>query len=550
MKTCSFFLLICLLPFGLMGQNVGIGTALPTQKLEVSEDGSVIIRITSADNGNPGLDLFRPDTAAHDWRMLSDTGTYLRFQHSPDLEVVAAADLMVLNGTGSEVSINGKVIAEKLQVTTGASYNYVLASDWVGNATWQDVNNLISDDGDWTVVGFNLFNTGLGNVGIGTVSPTQRLHVAGNILTDAAYLSDGITVIDDNAGSHRTVGNTGWINETYGGGWYMSDWTWVRTYNQKGVFLGAGILRADGGLQVGNSGNRFKVSSQGVVDINPGNTPLSIRIDTVWNGSFNEPGIYPSLPNFGYIGQDNNRWHRVYSEDVYTWNGSGWDIYDTYNDLELLNSIEADTLWDPALNHHVMRIKPLSIPKIITDYDSHTYDPSSPNISQKRMNGFLMGVARQLDRETKERDQHLAQRYEILANAMGFPEGRKAEKMIVDNGQATASEKLIHVPFSDEFRSKLKAGKEASVNITPRSEYITYYVSEVDANGFTLVVKTDQPQFTFNWMAFATVPVQSSSEAERPADIFDQAPVRVEGNYPAIDYMEREKDRLQDPAER
>lgn len=42
-----------------------------------------------------------------------------------------------------------------------------------------------------------------------------------------------------------SVGNTGWYSETHGGGWYMSDSTWVRTYNQKSVYTGAGQIRSD-----------------------------------------------------------------------------------------------------------------------------------------------------------------------------------------------------------------------------------------------------------------------------------------------------------------
>lgn len=36
----------------------------------------------------------------------------------------------------------------------------------------------------------------------------------------------------------RTNGSTGWYNESYGGGWYMSDGTYVRSYNSKPVMIG------------------------------------------------------------------------------------------------------------------------------------------------------------------------------------------------------------------------------------------------------------------------------------------------------------------------
>jgi len=43
-----------------------------------------------------------------------------------------------------------------------------------------------------------------------------------------------------------TVGNVGWYNITYGGGWYMSDDTWIRTYGKKSIYQNAGKIRTDG----------------------------------------------------------------------------------------------------------------------------------------------------------------------------------------------------------------------------------------------------------------------------------------------------------------
>jgi hypothetical protein len=35
----------------------------------------------------------------------------------------------------------------------------------------------------------------------------------------------------------RTTGNTGWYNETYGGGWYMTDPNWIRSYGNMAVYI-------------------------------------------------------------------------------------------------------------------------------------------------------------------------------------------------------------------------------------------------------------------------------------------------------------------------
>ena len=54
-----------------------------------------------------------------------------------------------------------------------------------------------------------------------------------------------------------------WRSPTYGGGWYMSDANWIRTYGSKNIYQNSGILRTDGTLQVGNGGAYFKASSAG-----------------------------------------------------------------------------------------------------------------------------------------------------------------------------------------------------------------------------------------------------------------------------------------------
>ena len=54
-----------------------------------------------------------------------------------------------------------------------------------------------------------------------------------------------------NGGWFRTFNDKGWYSSTYGGGWHMTDSTWVRAYNSKGVYVNNQIrmasLRALGG---------------------------------------------------------------------------------------------------------------------------------------------------------------------------------------------------------------------------------------------------------------------------------------------------------------
>lgn len=74
-----------------------------------------------------------------------------------------------------------------------------------------------------------------GRIGIGNTAPQYSLDVNGEIIAD---------------GWLRTRGNRGWYNQDYGGGWYMSDTTWIRAYQNKNVITG-GQLRG-GQLCIGS----------------------------------------------------------------------------------------------------------------------------------------------------------------------------------------------------------------------------------------------------------------------------------------------------------
>lgn len=76
--------------------------------------------------------------------------------------------------------------------------------------------------------------------------------------TNFGYINgDGIHL---SSGWLRTVGSTGWYNETYAGGMYMTDGTWIRTYNGRKFYvdnaeadaiLTQGGFRSNGNSQVG-----------------------------------------------------------------------------------------------------------------------------------------------------------------------------------------------------------------------------------------------------------------------------------------------------------
>lgn len=66
-----------------------------------------------------------------------------------------------------------------------------------------------------------------------TVGNTSRTTYA---LNTASFICDSWV---------RTVGNAGWYSETHGGGWHMNDSTWIRSHNNKSLYMGTGTIRTD-----------------------------------------------------------------------------------------------------------------------------------------------------------------------------------------------------------------------------------------------------------------------------------------------------------------
>ncbi len=74
------------------------------------------------------------------------------------------------------LDVNGTAKMTGFSMSTGATDGYVLTSDASGNGTWQSATLL---DNDWTLNGSDIYSSVSGNVGIGTSSPTAKLHVKG-----------------------------------------------------------------------------------------------------------------------------------------------------------------------------------------------------------------------------------------------------------------------------------------------------------------------------------------------------------------------------------
>ncbi|WP_336699929.1 shufflon system plasmid conjugative transfer pilus tip adhesin PilV [Pantoea dispersa] len=101
--------------------------------------------------------------------------------------------------------------------------------------------------------------TARGNI-IANGTVTGQNVTAGSGVSAGANVTAGnaITANNDirsNNGWMITRGSKGWLNETYGGGFYMSDNDWVRAVNNKNIYTGGqvrgGSVRAEGDMSAG-----------------------------------------------------------------------------------------------------------------------------------------------------------------------------------------------------------------------------------------------------------------------------------------------------------
>ena len=129
----------------------------------------------------------------------------------------------------------------------GTAGTVEIAGDWCnGNLSWRSLRDCYDNWYDWrTVIDTsnwssyipNANNYYWANVKISTSSNTQTQPSVNTIYANNWF---------------RSQGSTGWYSEDYGGGWFMQDTSWIRAWNDKGVYT-AGQIYSGSSLRGGNT---------------------------------------------------------------------------------------------------------------------------------------------------------------------------------------------------------------------------------------------------------------------------------------------------------
>ncbi len=237
--------------------NVGIGTLTPTiARLDVAQN-SVVSPGTAIKFGAQGF-LVSTATNISDnaywngsaWTNVNNaassrmylTGGNAGFFTSPaGVSPTWTERLTILNngdvGVGTASPGTKLEVAGQVKITGGSpGAGKVLTSDAVGLATWTTpssgtvggsgtANYLPKFSAATTLANSIIYDNGT-NVSIGAASPSYKLDVVGDIRAQ---------------GWLRSLGSAGWYNDSYGGGWYMTDSTWIRAYGSKPVYMSNGL---------------------------------------------------------------------------------------------------------------------------------------------------------------------------------------------------------------------------------------------------------------------------------------------------------------------
>lgn len=135
--------------------------------------------------------------------------------------------------------------------------------------------------------------------------------------TNFGYINgDGIHLT---SGWLNTVGATGWYNETYDGGWWMTDSTWLRAYGNKQIYTGS--TSSDAIHTAGGMNASGRIYAGGIVTAGGGLDVVGVRASTGCSG-FNVYGRFYGNGQHGGIeiaASDNVFGIGVHSDDYMYW---------------------------------------------------------------------------------------------------------------------------------------------------------------------------------------------------------------------------------------
>lgn len=176
------------------------------------------------------------------------------------------ANTMPSNSTGFTYSVNAPFTGPVMRASAGGGYDLWLNSPYGGGAalSFRTRNGDTGTFNPWYRLATYDSNPGAGNLYAAIYyDPSNTGYYTRPAGSSYIYELTAANTIYSN-GWFRSYGDTGWYSQTYAGGIYMIDTTWVRVYNGKAFFV-SNEIAATGNITAYYSDERLKTKT-GAID--------------------------------------------------------------------------------------------------------------------------------------------------------------------------------------------------------------------------------------------------------------------------------------------